>query len=186
FTLAAATALIPATALGSGFKLTNLPSATSKIEGMAAPSELSPELTQMVAAQGSMPIENATSLLTHYGFGGDGPMVPAADSVQGKDNQVEATKTEPDKNTYLVLEGQKGADANYDYGSHFLFQGHENGPKGAEGKPQGLLTRINLDADVAHRVTLMANKPTALSGRPMRRSSSKMPATGCTPSAKPS
>lgn len=158
FALAAATVLIPATALSNGFKLTSVPSAMPKVEGMAIPSELSPELVEIAAAQGSMPIENPTSLITHYGFGGDGPMVPAANSAQGKDNHVEATKTELDKNTYLVLEGQKGADADHDYGTHFLFQGHENGPKGADGKPQGLLTRINLDADVAHRVTLMADK----------------------------
>ena len=43
--------------------------------------------------------------------------------------QTEASKTEPDKNTYLVLEDQKGPDAGYNYGTHFLFQGHEDGPK---------------------------------------------------------
>ena len=42
----------------------------------------------------------------------------------------EAHKTEPDKNTYLVLRGQPGADPDYDYGTHFLFQGHETGPPG--------------------------------------------------------
>ena len=64
---------------------------------------------------------------------------------------VEAQKTEPDKNTYLVLDDQKGADPNYDYGRHFLFQGHEAGTPGS-------ITRINLDADGPHRVTLMATK----------------------------
>ena len=43
---------------------------------------------------------------------------------------IEATKTEPDKNTYLNIDGQGGADASYDYGTHFLFQGHENGSPG--------------------------------------------------------
>ncbi|HEX5526182.1 MAG TPA: alkaline phosphatase PhoX [Solirubrobacterales bacterium] len=66
----------------------------------------------------------------------------------------EAHKTEPDKNTYLVFKkGLTGADPNYDYGTHFLFQGHEGGAGGA-----GYITRVNLDADVAHRVTLMATK----------------------------
>ena len=97
FALAAATVLIPATALGNGFKLTSVPAAMPKVEGMTTPSELSPELVEIAAAQGSMPIENPTSLITHYGFGGDGPMVPAANSAQGKDNHVEATKTEPDR-----------------------------------------------------------------------------------------
>jgi len=39
----------------------------------------------------------------------------------------------------------------YDYGTHFLFQGHELGAGG-----KGYITRINLDADGAHRVTLLA------------------------------
>jgi hypothetical protein len=37
------------------------------------------------------------------------------------------------------------------YGTHFLFQGHETGTA-------GYITRINLDADGAHRVTVMATK----------------------------
>src|SRR5207247_666384 len=86
----------------------------------------------------------------------DGQCVPAAGDVQSKDHNVEATKTEPDKNTYLVLEGQTGADANYNYGTHFLFQGHENGVT-KDGKQMGYFTRVNLDADEPHRVTLMAD-----------------------------
>src|ERR671935_2252961 len=71
-------------------------------------------------------------------------MVPAGSFTS------EAHKTEPDKNTYLVFkDGLRGADPNYDYGTHFLFQGHEAGAP-------GYLTRINLDADAAHRVTLLA------------------------------
>ena len=62
----------------------------------------------------------------------------------------EAHKTEPDKNTYLVFkQGLTGADPSYDYGTHFLFQGHESGSP-------GYITRINLDADPAHRVTVLA------------------------------
>ena len=133
--LGAASALVPAQALAGGVKLTPLPAAMPKAEGMAVPSALSPELIQIPAAQGAIPLENPTALLSHYGFAADGPMVPAANAVQGKDNNVEATKTEPDKNTYLVLDGQNGPDAGYDYGTHFLFQGHEVGPKTADGKP---------------------------------------------------
>ena len=73
----------------------------------------------------------------------------------------EAHKTEPDKNTYLVFKhGLAGADAGYDYGTHFLFQGHEGGAGGA-----GYITRINLDADAAHRVTLLAT--TDVNGNPL-------------------
>src|SRR5262249_53276391 len=63
---------------------------------------------------------------------------------------------------YLVLPDQRGADPDYDYGTHFLFQGHESGV----GNPKkGYITRINLDADVAHRVTLMAT--TDIDGNPL-------------------
>jgi hypothetical protein len=158
--LVTATALVPAIAQAGSVKLTPLSSAMPRVEGVVTPTALAPELMQVPAAQGFIALENPTELLKYYGFGADGPLVPAANSVQGKDNTVEATKTEPDKNTYLVLDGQKGADAGYNYGSHFLFQGHEGGPNGADGKPQGMLTRINLDADVAHRVTLMADETT--------------------------
>ncbi len=158
--LGAATALIPSSVLADSVKLTTVPAGMPRVEGMAMPSALSPELIQIIAAQGAMPLENPTAILTHYGYASDGPMLPAANSIQAKDNKVEATKTEPDKNTYLVLEGQHGPDQNYNYGTHFLFQGHEYGANAEDGKPQGSLTRINLDADVAHRVTLMADDVT--------------------------
>ena len=101
-------------------------------------------------AQGSNALENPSALVTFYGYDNNGTMVPTV-----ADSREEATKTEPDKNTYLVLKGQKGADLHYNYGTHFLFQGHELGLSSAN--VHGVITRINLDADGAHRVTLMAD-----------------------------
>jgi hypothetical protein len=124
---------------------------------MVMPNTLSPELFQIAVAEGSMPLENPKGLLTTYGYAADRPMVPPANVIQFV-NKIEASKTEPDKNTYLVLADQKGPDATYDYGTHFLFQGHESAPPATVGKPQGYLTRINLDADTAHRITLMADR----------------------------
>lgn len=143
-----------------GITLTTVPAVVHE-EDKAAETVLSPGLARTITAEGRMVVENPTELITHYGFAGDGPLQPAEGDVQTKDHNVEATKTEPDKNTYLVLTGQKGPDAAYDYGSHFLFQGHESGPKTKDGKTQGALTRINLDADEAHRVTLMATETEA-------------------------
>jgi hypothetical protein len=58
---------------------------------------------------------------------------------------------EPDENTYLVLKHPGGPTPGYDYGHHFLFQGHEN----SGGK--AYLTRVNLDVtDPAHRITLLS------------------------------
>jgi hypothetical protein len=136
--------------------LTSVPTANTRSAGYAPASKLSPELEQTVVAQGSNPLENPSELTSYYGYDNDvlneagQPVMVPSPSSAGK----EAHKTEPDKNTYLVFKnGLTGADPNYDYGTHFLFQGHEGGVGGA-----GYITRINLDADHAHRVTLMATK----------------------------
>ena len=146
--------------------LTDVHAANAKLTGMAAPTILSPELAQVVLAQGSMKLENGTSTFPFYGYNGDGPMLPAPGVVQANGNNVEATKTEPDKNVYLVLNGQHGADHGYDYGKRFLFQGHESGVRDpATGAKMGYVTRINLDADGAHRVTLLADRD--INGKPL-------------------
>jgi hypothetical protein len=95
-----------------------------------------------------MPLENPAGLITYYGYISNQPnLLPVVGTPPTLGN-VEASKTEPDKNTYLVLQGLKGADPGYDYGTRFLFQGHEVGA--------GYITRVNLDADAAHHVTLLA------------------------------
>ena len=151
-------AVSPATAGAQG--LTPVPTANHKTQGVAVPNVLSPELAEIVRAQGSMLLENPAGTAKYYGYNNDQPnLVPLSPPAVFN---LEATKTEPDKNTYLVLEGQRGADPHYDYGTHFLFQGHENGT----GNPKrGYITRVNLDADVAHRVTLMAT--TDVNGTPL-------------------
>ncbi len=135
----------------SGGKLTAVQSANPKAPGLASPNILSPELTEVLLAQGSSKLENTSDLTNFYGYDNDGPMLPAPGDLPSLVHKVEASKTEPDKNTYLILQNQHGADPHYDYGTHFLFQGHELGAGG-----KGYITRINLDADGAHRVTLLA------------------------------
>jgi hypothetical protein len=140
----------------SGPALTGVPTANTRSAGYTPSDVLSPELQQIAVAQGSTRLENPSALTSFYGYdndvlnvAGQPAMVPSPSSG-GK----EAHKTEPDENTYLVFKkGLGGADPNYDYGTHFLFQGHEGGAGGA-----GYITRVNLDADAAHRVTLMATK----------------------------
>jgi hypothetical protein len=99
-----------------------------RVKHVARPAQfqLSPELQQIVRAAGANPVENPSPGITHYGYAN----VSAAAPMVAKPNtlsNVEATKTEPDKNTYLRLERQVGPDAGYAYGSRFLFQGHEAG-----------------------------------------------------------
>jgi hypothetical protein len=146
--LLAVTLLLPPTwALAAD--LTHVPSANPKSPGVVAPNILSPELAEVIRAQGAMLLENPQSPAKYYGYNDDKPnLLPVPPLFNS-----EAHKTEPDKNTSLRLHGQRGADPHYDYGQNFLFQGHESGVGG-----QGYITRINLDADGAHRVTLMATK----------------------------
>jgi hypothetical protein len=140
-------------AFGDDLKLTHVPGANPKITGVTSPTILSPELQQVIRAQGSMLLENPTGVFKYYGYINDhSNLLPVVGATPNVLANVEASKTEPDKNTYLVFkdgkDGLKGADPNYDYGTHFLFQGHE--------VAAGYITRINLDADAAHRITLLA------------------------------
>jgi hypothetical protein len=142
-------------------QLTNVASANTRSIGYAPASKLSVELQQVAVAQGSTKLENPQGIVTNYGYEND---VSSADNaavpqmVPAGAAQTEAQKTEPDKNTYLVFKhGLSGADPAYDYGTHFLYQGHEVAATVA-GLKQSYITRINLDADADHRVTLLASQ----------------------------
>jgi hypothetical protein len=153
-------------AVAAGAGLTNVPAANPKVTGFAAPNILSPELDLRLQATGSMKLDGATSATQYYGYIPNNAnltglavsaMVPVLGSAATPQTPTaEASKSEPDKNTYLVFDPRLGAaqqvgpDASYNYGTHFLYQGHEVGD-------HGYITRINLDADGAHRVTLMAD-----------------------------
>ena len=153
----ASVAMVGVVAIGPSIVSASIPSFTSvappnaKAVGVAVPNGLSPELKESVVVQGSTPLENPSGTFGYYGYLANGPMIPLPGTV------TEASKTEPDKNTYLVLKGQHGPDKAYDYGTHFLFQGHETGA--------GYITRVNLDADPAHKVTLLATQDA--SGKPL-------------------
>lgn len=96
---------------------------------------LVPGLSQSSVAWGALPLTNPDSSagVTHYGYvtTTGGPLTQDAH---------EAHKTEPDKNVYLSFGGH-----------HFLYQGHEGGPR-------GYVTRIDLDEpDPSKRVSLVAD-----------------------------
>src|SRR5262249_33295784 len=154
-----------------------VPGPNPKAPGLTTPNILTPELAEIVVAQGSHALENPATVdlgggssigVTHYGYYNDGPLVALPFTPPGCTTPVEAKKSEPDKNTYLVFRhGLPGADPDYDYGRHFLFQGHEAGPNSSTigNNSIGYLTRINLDADAAHHVTLIAT--TDVDGNPI-------------------
>jgi hypothetical protein len=96
----------------------------------------SPEFAPGLVVEGMDLLENPSSLITRFG------------------NLSDGSRTEPDENTYLILDHNPGGPTpDYDYGRHFLFQGHEM-PNGNTNR--AYLTRINLDvAHPDHRITLM-------------------------------
>ena len=136
----AALAVVGATTFASGPALTSAGSPNTKTAGIALPDKLAPQWRQVTVAQGSNPLENPSALTGSYGYYADGPMVPGPGAVQAPGKNVEATKSEPDKNTYLVVKGQHGADPKYDYGTHFLFQGHELGTDAGATSPASTST----------------------------------------------
>lgn len=96
---------------------------------------VAPGFSLQLVAQGIELLENPSGIITRFGFLSD----------------TNNTKTEPDENTYLVLDHNPGGPTpGYDYGRHFLFQGHENSGNRA------YITRINLDVvNPDHRITLL-------------------------------
>ena len=93
----------------------------------------SPEFAPALVVEGIDLLENPSGVITEFGHLSDG------------------TNTEPDENTYLILDhNPDGPTPDYDYGRHFLFQGHENSGNLA------YVTRVNLDvASPDHRITLL-------------------------------
>ena len=157
-------ATVTATAFSQAFAapLTEVPNPNPKLAGFTAPNTLSPELRESAVASGAQRVENPSNGFEFYGFSSDGPHVAAPGAVPSAGAVIEATRTEPDKNTYLVLHGLHGADPSYNYGTHFLYQGHENAAGG-----HGYLTRINLDADGEHRVTVLATQDSTGASLPL-------------------
>ena len=125
---AAAGCMLVSAAAAEGVPMLSASNAVQpKVAGNAVPVTLMRGLEKVPVAQGSDRMDGGTAANPYYGYDGDGPMVPAPGDLPTSTHLVEATKTEPDKNTYLVLHGQNGPDHSYDYGTHFVFQGHEGG-----------------------------------------------------------
>jgi hypothetical protein len=102
--------------------------------GSLAPANVLPKgFSLQRVAEGIEPLENPSGKITLFGFLSNG------------------TRTEPDENTYLVLDHNPGGPTpGFDYGRHFLFQGHENSSDLA------YITRINLDVvNPFRRITLL-------------------------------
>src|SRR6478752_9604390 len=87
-------------------ELSDAGAANTKTPGVTLPDKLSPQLREITVAQGSNVLENPSTAIGYYGYYNDGPLLPAPGAAQSPGHNVEATKSEPDKNTYLVVDGQ--------------------------------------------------------------------------------
>jgi len=107
---------------------------------MISDNVFSPEFGAAFVVEGIDALENPSGVITRFG------------------NLNTGARTEPDENTYLILDHNPGGPTEgYDYGRHFLFQGHENSGNLA------FVTRINLDvASADHRITLLT--PVGMNG----------------------
>jgi Alkaline phosphatase PhoX len=133
--LAAAFAVATATALaddGVGQIKTGVPAANQHVGTPAT--VVDPDFQLKLLATGTDALENPNGVITKFGL--------LSTNVP----------TEPDENLYLVLDHNPGGPtAGFDYGRHFLYQGHENG------SPFAYVTRINLDVPRGspQRITLL-------------------------------
>ena len=136
-----AAALLVAPASGAKYDPFTQDGVPANVRSGVESNQLGAGLTATSVAWGGLRLTNPdeTTGITHYGYNTShtpgGPLTQAPN---------EAYKTEPDKNAYLVFNGQ-----------HYLYQGHE-------GSPHGYVTRVNLDeTDPAKRVTLIADHDAA-------------------------
>lgn len=138
--LAAVLAASTGSAIARDLRNDGVAAANPRFELVGQPNRMAGGYTLNLLARGIAKLENPSGVITHFGLLDDFPP-----------QTIEATKTEPDENTYLVLDHNPGGPAaGFDYGRRFLFQGHENGHDLA------YITRVNLDvADPRHRITLL-------------------------------
>lgn len=114
-----------------------------------------------ILATGLQKLENPVGIFTNYGYLNDTGAAPANCANYTAQTSGIKTKTEPDQNTYVVTASNPGGPANgFDYGRHFLYQGHELFSAAGSGVGQtnsAYLTRINLDVPTydPHRITLL-------------------------------
>ena len=101
-------AVTGASAAGRGaLDLTNIANANPKTVGMTQPNILSPELQEVVWAQGSYKLDGGTPQVPSYGYDGNGPFIPTAFTGTNGLTATEAQKTEPDKKDTLKTEASQ-------------------------------------------------------------------------------
>ena len=96
-------------AAGAFPSLPGVSPAQPKSVGVPAPTILSPGLAQIEITRGSQALDGGTAAVPYYGYDGDGPTAAGSPAIlPPPSTRSRRTKTEPDKNTYLVLERPDG------------------------------------------------------------------------------
>ena len=147
--VAASVATVASAQPPSAPALTGLSAANTKSPGYAPASRLSPELSQTVVAQGAMKLENPSAPIAYYGYYNDGPMLPAPGGVQAPATTSRRARPSPTRTpTWWSTASTAPTRLRLRHALPLP------GPRAR--RRAGYITRINLDADAAHRVTLLA------------------------------
>jgi Collagen triple helix repeat (20 copies) len=155
-------AVLAAAAIAIGQITNGVPSPQPRGNLLASPPTLlAGGWDQKILATGAQNLENPVGIFKQYGYLSDNGAAPPNCANYVAQTSGLKTKTEPDQNTYVVTGSNPGGPAaGYDYGRHFLIQGHElfsNAGNGVGQTNSAYLTRINLDVPTydPHRITLL-------------------------------
>ena len=102
-----------------------------KVAGNAVPVTLMRGLEKVPVAQGSDRMDGGTAANPFYGYDGDGPMVPAPGDLPTP-HAIWSRRPRPSRTrtrTWCCMDRTAPTHA-YNYGTHFVFQGHEGGSPG--------------------------------------------------------
>jgi hypothetical protein len=135
--------------------LTGVPPANTKSAGYAPASVLSPELAQIAVAQGSTKLENPAGGVGYYGYDNDviGPGRPAGDGPDAADaDRVTQDGAGQERLSRFQARAERRRSG--------VRRRNALPFPGSRGWSPGYITRISLDADAAHRVTLLGTQDT--------------------------
>ena len=159
--LAAVVPLVASSAFSSpGQAVWSSVPANPKTTGVVAPDVLSPGLVQVAVAQGSMKLENGAAAVPYYGYDDRHYMPTLGVPLPVRSHETRRTRPSRTRTPTSVLGTACLAP------TRPTTTARTSSSRDTSRLParRGYLTRVNLDADAAHRVTLMADE-----GRQRRR-----------------
>ena len=145
--LAAAVAAVGYSTPPGSTDFTNVANPQPRTVGVAAPSALSAELDEVIVAQGSMKLDGGTAANPYYGYDGNRSDGAGAQLATPRRRRRSPTRTRTSCSRTGSRAPTRTTTTAPTSSSRVM----------SSGSP-GFITRVNLDADAAHRVTLLASK----------------------------